>query len=353
MAAATGQHLHSSRRIEISTVKSTTVAFESYWRFAYERLAIFYRRRYYPTGPWTSDRTLQRFRFTNVYRATDRVSQYLIREVQYHPDRPTETREVFFRTLLFKIFNKIETWEALEAASGPIAWCNIDLDLIDRTLNALLQQGQSIYSAAYIMPPPPFGKERKHSNHLALLAQMMADRLADRISQAPDLRTVYEQILSYPGIGRFLAFQYAIDLNYSSILNFDESEFVVAGPGALDGISKCFTNVDVGSAERLIYWVTERQDIEFEKRGINFCGLFGRPLQPIDCQNLFCEISKYTRVVHPEILGVAKRQRIKQTYQMNRHPLAPLAFPPRWHLDCEIRPSQFAEMPEFYQASLL
>lgn len=330
----------------------TTVAFESYWRFAYERLAIFYRRRLHATGPWTDDLTLQSFRFTNAYRVTDRVSQYLIREVQYRPGRSMEPREVFFRTLLFKLFNKIETWEALEAVHGPMVWRKINLEMIDNALSSLRLQGQSIYSAAYIMPAPLLGKERKHSNHLALLAQMMADRLPDRIKQAPDLKTVYEQVLGYPGIGRFLAFQYAIDLNYSSLLNFDEADFVVAGPGALDGISKCFSATDGRSAEWLIRWVTERQDVEFQKRGIDFCGLFGRPLQPIDCQNLFCEISKYTRVVHPEIQGVANRRRIKQTFQMNRRPLAPLAFPPRWNLNCEHIPPQFVEMPIFHQASL-
>jgi alpha-glutamyl/putrescinyl thymine pyrophosphorylase clade 1 len=101
-------------------VIATTIAYEVYWRFAAERLAIFYRRRHDPVGPWTSDPILRAYRFTNVFRATDRVSQYLIREVQDRPDRPQAPREVFFRTILFKVFNKIETWEALERAHGPL-----------------------------------------------------------------------------------------------------------------------------------------------------------------------------------------------------------------------------------------
>ena len=76
----------------------------------------------------------------------------------------------------------------------------------------------------------------------------MADRLPERIRQAPDLKAVYEQVLGYPGIGRFLAFQYAIDLNYSSLFHFYEGDFVVAGPGALDGISKCFSATEGDSA---------------------------------------------------------------------------------------------------------
>src|SRR3546814_5259976 len=43
--------------------------------------------------------------------------------------------------------------------------------------------------------------------------------------------------------------------------------------------------------------------------------LFGRQLHLIDCQNLFCEISKYTRVSHPDIAGVSGRTTIKQEYR--------------------------------------
>ena len=62
---------------------------------------------------------LATYKFTNAYRASDRVSQYLIRNVIYRDDLPMSPHEVFFRILLFKLFNKIETWELLERAIGP------------------------------------------------------------------------------------------------------------------------------------------------------------------------------------------------------------------------------------------
>jgi hypothetical protein len=191
----------------------------------------------------------------------------------------------------------------------------------------------SVYIRLPISCHPLFGHARKHSNHLALIARMMADGLPNRLRQAPDLKTVYERILGYPGLGRFLAFQYAVDLNYSTLLDFDEAEFVVAGPGALDGISKCFSSTNGRSPEHVIKWVTDRQEIEFAERGLYFNGLFGRRLQPIDCQNLFCEISKYARIAHPEIRGIANRQRIKQVYQPNHRDIPVLSFPLRWKLE--------------------
>ncbi len=294
---------------------------------------MYYRRLEGAPAPWTTDPILETYRFTNTYRAADRVSQYLIREVQYHPERSQAPRELFFRTILFKIFNKIETWEALERAHGPLAWTTVDLDRLDATLSYLLARGQRVYSAAYIMPAPSYGAARKHSNHLKLVQTMMADGLPELIAQAADLRTVYNSMLRYPGLGRFLAFQYTIDLNYSDLLDFAEDNFVVAGPGALDGISKCFTSTGGLSPEDLILWITERQEQEFGSRGIKFAGLFSRRLHPIDCQNLFCEISKYSRVAHPEFSGVANRERIKQRYKPDRQGLPKPFFSPRWGLD--------------------
>lgn len=293
---------------------------------------MFYRRLDEPIGPWTTDPILRAYRFTNSYRVADRVSQYLISKVQYHPDRSQDPQEVFFRTLLFKIFNKIDTWESLESAHGPLSWASLSLEALDTTLSRLIDSGRTIYSAAYIMPVPAFGQRRKHSNHLKLIAKMMGDRLPDRLRQAPNLQSVYDRILSYPGLGRFLAFQYTIDLNYSSLLNFSEEDFVIAGPGALDGISKCFATTGGVSPEALIRWVTERQDDEIAARGLNFPGLFGRPLQPIDCQNLFCEISKYARVAHPEVAGLTGRKRIKQIYRSSERNLPMPTFPPRWQI---------------------
>lgn len=310
-----------------------TIVYDSYWAFASERLAMYYRKLTDPTGPWTDDEILQTYRFTNTFRAADRVSQYLIRDVQYREDRSQAPAEVFFRTMLFKIFNRIDTWEAIERSVGNVSWQSSDLGGISSVLSRLIESGQRIYSAAYIMPSPAFGRTRKHENHLALLARMMEDNVAALLTRAKTMKSVYDLILSYPGLGPFLAFQYTIDLNYSSLIDFDEDDFVVAGPGALDGISKCFRDSKKLDPTYVIYEMVERQNEEFARLGLDFAGLFGRILKPIDCQNLFCEISKYARAAHPEELGLSGRTRIKQRYRADRvASTQPPAFPPKWGL---------------------
>jgi 5-hmdU DNA kinase-like protein len=133
-------------------------------------------------------------------------------------------------------------------------------------------------------------------------------------------------------MGDFLAYQYVIDLNYGPLLNFSEMEFIVPGPGARRGIGKCFHDLGGLSEADVIRWVTESQEEEFERRGLKFQNLWGRPLQLIDCQNLFCEIDKYARVAFPNLQVAGGGKRIKQIYHATQEPIA-YWYPPKWRLN--------------------
>jgi hypothetical protein len=76
---------------------SPTFVFDSYWKFAAERQRIYQKRLRGEPQPWTADPILSAYKFTNVFRAADTVSRYLIRNVIYHPDASTEAEEVGFR----------------------------------------------------------------------------------------------------------------------------------------------------------------------------------------------------------------------------------------------------------------
>ena len=141
----------------------------------------------------------------------------------------------------------------------------------------------------------------------------------------------YGLLLAYPTLGPFLAVQYARALNYTTLMNHSERDFVVAGPGALDGLSKCLESLGYYSPQDTIVWLSDMQMEEFSRYNLDFDGLWGRPLQPIDVQNLLCEVSKYTRVTHPEVKGRSGRKRIKQKFRMTG-PLPKPLFPPKWDL---------------------
>lgn len=312
--------------------------YESYWRFAAERQDIFFRRARGGARPWTDNAVLTTYKFTNAYRASDRVSQYLIRHVIYRADLPSSPREVFFRIMLFKLFNKIDTWELLERSFGPITFEDYRFARYDEVLAQAMREGRRIYSAAYIMPPgsSAFGRPAKHQNHLLLLERMMEDRLPDRLAQTRTMQEGFEKLRAYPTIGDFLAYQFITDINYSEITDFSEMDFVVPGPGARDGLRKCFADPGGLNEPELIRLMADLQEREFERLGLDFQSLWGRRLQLIDCQNLFCEVDKYARVAHPQIAGRTGRTRIKQKFDPTLAPIE-LFYPPKWKLNEKIR----------------
>lgn len=319
--------------VSLDPIKVSDV-FDTYWYFAFERQKIFFKRLQGQPSPWTNDLILRKHRFTNAYRASDRVSQYLIRSVIYRDDLPSTVHEVFFRIMLFKLFNKIETWQMLEEKLGHLTWEEYDYDRYDEVLSNAMAEGKRIYSAAYIIPSAgrAFGKSYKHQNHLLLLESMIEKRVPERLNQVPNMQEAFELLKSFPSLGDFLAYQFVTDVNYSEITDFGEQDFVVPGPGARDGMAKVFVDTGGLNEPELIKFMSDRQEREFERLGLDFPLLFGRRLQLIDCQNLFCEVDKYSRVAHPNISGLSGRTRIKQIFREKVEPFVPF-YPPKWGIN--------------------
>jgi len=135
---------------------------------------------------WTDDVILREYKFTNAYRASDRVSQFLIRNVIYSGIQTPE--EVFFRTILFKLFNRIETWNLLVSRMGTISCADFSVSQVcRRVLDDAMARGSAIYSGAYIMPSGngTQGVQRKHVMHLKLVERMLQDELPLRLQGMP------------------------------------------------------------------------------------------------------------------------------------------------------------------------
>lgn len=307
-----------------------TSAFSLYWYFATERQNIFFRRMRGEPGPWTQDPILQQFKFTNAYRASDRVSQYLIRKVIYDGKENTRsTQDTFFRIILFKIFNLPETWERY-AKLGEIEWRPGILQEIDAILTDALAQGHRINSNAYMMTGSGSKGQPRHRMYLYdFLGKMMKDSVPAKIEFAHNMGEAFDFIRSYRLMGDFLAYQYVTDINYSPMTNFSEMEFTVAGPGSARGIAKSFDVVDQ-PLDYIIRYVTENQDKGFAKYGYTFPRIGDRPLQLIDCQNLFCEFDKYTRA-RPDLNLQDSGKRIKNTFEANPQRIT-YFYPPKWNV---------------------
>lgn len=306
--------------------------YELYWRFAAERHKAFEARVAGLPWPWSQDRILQEYKFCNVYRAADRVSQYMIRDVAYREDDSTAADRLF-QIAAFRTFSNIRTWESVIAVIGRSPRLE---DLADGSFEAALTAAKEanggLYTGAFILcATNAYGRSIKHLNHVELFKNMFLEsRLADRILEAGSLREVYDLLHAFPLMGDFMSYQTAIDLNYSEHLDFSENDFTQPGPGALRGLKKVFTDLGGLTPQEAIMWMVDHQDEEFARLGLEFHGLWGRPIHAIDAQNLFCETDKYCREAVPELASA--RTRIKARYTSTPQAVT-LFFPPKWGIN--------------------
>jgi hypothetical protein len=317
-------------------IKPKEEIFYYYFYFVQERMNIFWNK-YNQQLPWTDDSIIQKHKFTNVYRASDRVSQYLIKNVIYQENSFTP-EDILLRIIVFKIFNKPETWEYLEKKVGVITVDNFDLKKINEAL-LKRKSGYPIFNNAYMMTGTHslYNHLRyKHEKWLDMVKrEMIGNAVFKKILDSNSLSEVYELLRGCSFIGDFLAYQYAIDFNYSPVINFSEDSFVKAGIGAIRGIKKCFEPIGKGySYEDAIRYTQDNFITYQEKFGCTkFESLFGRNPALIDLQNCFCETDKYLRAKLPELQVGNKR--IKQKYKETNSSIE-LFFPPKWDINNKI-----------------
>ena len=279
----------------------------------------------------TDDPILQEYKFTNVYRASDRVSQYLIKDVIYKDLEKYTPEDVLLRILVFKVFNRIETWQYLTK--------QIDIRVHSFNVGRLAeiltkrQKEYPIFSNAYMMAGSHAryaGINTKHEVWLQMIEdEFIQNRGLEMVLKAKSMSEVYNQLRDYPLIGDFLAYQYTIDFNYSPYLNFDEDSFVKAGVGAVRGIKKCFLSYG-DSFEDAIYFIHDHFEELQERYGYtDFRPLPGRKPKLIDLQNCFCETDKYLRAKMPELK--VGNVRIKQHYKPTKETIN-FYFPDKWNV---------------------
>ncbi len=313
-----------------------------YW--VNERMNIFWKRKAGQTEDLTEDHIFQQYKFTNVYRSLDRVSQYLIKNVIYDAkglanDRDTE--DIFYRILLFKHFNKIETWQHLESKLGEIGIDTPKAE-IEKVLNEYSKAGNVIYSNAFMLTASfmrnPILMEKnnlyvgqpKYSSYLTLFDNSIKNGTMYKILKSQSLKELQENMLSIVAIGKFLSMQYAIDFNYSLLFNFDENDHVIAGPGAERGIERTFDIKGKPDYLKIIRWTHKNLEQEMKKHGFEPKFLPNRKPSMIDCQNVFCEVDKYLRGSDIQTEGKEiEGKRIKNHFSASSEKID-YFFPPKW-----------------------
>lgn len=294
--------------------------FLEFFQFVYKRHCIFEKRLAREEPPWTDDRFLAKYPFTNVFRVLDRNSQYILHDVI--GEGPQTRDEMFFRVLLFRTFNKVGTWELLKAAFGTPTYAAFDVEAYEQVLS---EADCALYSPAYIIPAPQIGYASNLANHLRFIDALMESGLPEELTRVEHLKDAHGRLLLWPSMGEFTAMQLLLDVNMIPGYNWSQDEWVALGPGSTACLDKMFGDGIRPHALDAIRYIRDNQYTWFSWAGVDAQDIPALPGQArgltiVDIEHALCECEKYTRGVFPELSG--KRKMVgKHEFKPNENPV--------------------------------
>ena len=274
----------------------TVQTVESVLWFVWEREAIRIARENDYPAPWTEDTVLQKYRFTNIRRRDDRVSQWMLKEY-YSQFRNGD--DFWFAAAVARLINWPPTLKYLLSRGAiPRKVEDFKASYFAECLDSAPQVGGKIYGAAYMLYPGHETGRKKSS----FVANIVLTELAERVNRVRFIATVNSiaevvKELSYVyGLSTFMAGQVAADLTYI--------------PGQLDKAKDLYTYAPIGpgSQRGLNYLHRLPLNHEWEQSDFNraLMDINRRIASDLDITDLTlhdvqsiagCEFSKYCRTV--------------------------------------------------------
>ena len=284
-----------------------------FWYWMTERQNIFVKRLQGFDPPYSDDPVFQKYKFTNVYRVLDRVSQFVVKTIQQNGQDYFAPEDLFMRTIFFKFFNRLDWWEEFVVIAGEPTIKSFDAQKYKDVLDEL-RKTKKLYSGAYMMSGAKgkHGSRIKHHNHVDVIDQLINDEFFEKMLDVESYEDLWKLLTSVRFIGNFVAMQFATDINYIGYHKFSEDDFIICGPGAHRGVLKIFKklpkNMKIFDVIKLLHAV---QEDELK----DFIPIPGHMPSVMDIQNCLCEVDKYTRTI--EGVNNFGMSRIKSRFYKN------------------------------------
>jgi|SRR3990167_4184479 len=277
-----------------------------FWKFVFERQEIWYKKEVLRQPfPWTSDWIFNKYRFTCIHRKNDTGTKYVLNKI-ITEDRRQRPAELFFNLIIYRVFNRIATYDFI----GYQSLEQFDYRRLQHQLDEYKAKGGTIFTSAF-MVTASFFVDKTHVKHhkycLALdLIYRDIDGLYERCNGARSMQECHEQLASCLGLGDFLSYQIMLDAMYAKILPFDEDGWTVAGAGSRRGLSYIFGELSTEQELEAFRWLRENQSGEFSRLGLEFRFLDGEGISLANIQNSCCEWGKwykaYKGIGRPRVL---------------------------------------------------
>lgn len=283
--------------------------------FIKERYKIHLRKDVYKKPkPWTQDPILQKYRFTNVRREHDRNTRWLIQNISKNPS--LNKREKVLNSILFRLFNKIETAEMIGIPIKLSDIKNLDTDKYAKLFLDNERQIKCFFTGAYMSSGmlrefhKLTGDYYSPISVMKIVQSMGQNHFPRRIWESGSPQEITELLMSYNGISQFTAYQLFVDLTYIEDFPFSENEFTLAGPGATYGLKYLFKERNNLTSEEQIFWLRDNwkalNQYSVQHGGKNVLNpqkifvdlpLYDRVMNVMSIENCLCEFSKYMKTL--------------------------------------------------------
>lgn len=266
--------------------------------YMYERESIRRKRLIQDRGPWTDDKILQTYKFTNVKRLHDRTTQYFMEIYKsniYAPDYEA-------------LYNcGIHRYHGTNEFAAELGWhkCNVEYMMIGLA-RQMIDEGRKVYTGAYIIT-----NGGRHGFKEVIVAGFLtglwdnAHKIVDAIEENNSWEAGYNILRLLPGFGGmgFMAKEVLQDYILWRALAgraplADELSWTPVGPGARRGLNRVR-----GRAVRFQQKVTKFQEELYEMLPALqrwYWSTFSEVLSAHDVQFCLCEFDKYKRIEYGE-----------------------------------------------------
>lgn len=259
--------------------------------FIQERHAIHTRRERGLPKPWTQDIILQNYRFCNVYRELDTVTQW-IADRWRNPN--TSDPDVWFAMAVARFVNWPDT---LEEIGYPVPW---DAKRFCEVLEARKGTGAKVFTGAYMISASGEYSRVYGSSKAGYIADFVLTPLWENreyvYQGSGSLAHFYSRLVGFNGVGSFMAGQIVCDTKYTRMLDtaLDWWEFACPGPGSQRGLNRVMSR-PVDQNWKGGEWFVELCKLRALIGPMALAA--GMPsIHAQDLQNCLCEFDKYERV---------------------------------------------------------
>lgn len=303
--------------------------YDDFFAFARKRHQIYLDRKAGKPSPWTDDPILQQYSFTNVFRELDKTTVWFRENVR---DKYNHTDNVLMATVVFRLFNRMTTGEAIFNQQ-----CMYDGFNGKTPFEMFLETGHSYYmrdsiiamcgkgpycTGSYIINSP---NGMKKLDGVLQMIQWVYDEHKDVleiIHKEQTLEATWARLCKFPHIAAFTSYEIVTDLRHTYLLDRAPDIFTWAnpGPGAMRGLNRIHgrslngkgdkqkfideMQVIMREAHTSIQWPVNISDgLEEPHYVLNNIGRVGGdwPMWEMrDVEHTLCEFDKYTRTKQGE-----------------------------------------------------